>query len=180
MLKCLTLPKGAKEELNYPQEIADKILNGLPLWDETPKNEEENDEEGEQEPNKEKKELTMEQKYLMTMFGEGKYHIIPSFFRMLIYLKKQKREFSVCFRTFGIDLEKIVWEFNQFCEGKHPCFSGRNGTPMIRFDGVKGTKDLRIKNDNQKGVFYRFTSEYEDAKFLQGTFQRETNDYDKL
>ena len=33
MLKALTLPKGAKEELNYPQDVVDRILNGMPLWD---------------------------------------------------------------------------------------------------------------------------------------------------
>ena len=90
--------------------------------------------------------MTEEQKMLMTMFGEGKFHLIPSFFRTLIYLKKQKREFSVVFRTFGGDLKSVIWEFNQFCSGQHPCYSGRNGTPLIRFDGSKGTKDLHIRD----------------------------------
>ena len=36
MLKCLTLPKGASEELNFPLEIKEKILNGEPLWDASP------------------------------------------------------------------------------------------------------------------------------------------------
>lgn len=81
------------------------------------------------------------------MFGEGKYHLIPSFFRTLIYLKKQKREFSVCFRTFEVDdLPKIKWEFNQFCAGLHPCYSGRNGTPHVKFDGSKGTKNLKLRD----------------------------------
>ena len=88
MMKVLTLPKGAKEELNYPQEVADKILNGLPLWESPAKKQEDEDSDAEQESNKDKKELTQEQKYLMEMFGEGKYHIIPSFFRLLIFLKK--------------------------------------------------------------------------------------------
>jgi len=35
------------------------------------------------------------------IFNEGRYHIIPSFFRTLMYLKKQKKEFAVVFRTFG-------------------------------------------------------------------------------
>jgi len=35
------------------------------------------------------------------IFNEGRYHIIPSYFRTLMYLKKQKREFAVVFRTFG-------------------------------------------------------------------------------
>lgn len=34
------------------------------------------------------KQLSQEEKNLLTMFGEGKYHLIPSFFRTLIYLKK--------------------------------------------------------------------------------------------
>ena len=33
MMKALTLPKGAKEELNYPQNVVDKVLQGQTLWD---------------------------------------------------------------------------------------------------------------------------------------------------
>jgi hypothetical protein len=93
------------------------------------------------------------------MFGEGKYHLIPSFFRTLIFLKKNKREFCINFRTFGDDLEKVVWEFNRFCNGQHPCYSGRNGTPLIKFDGSKGAKDLRIRDPMQKGLFFRYSNE---------------------
>jgi hypothetical protein len=130
MLKSLTLPKGAKEELNYPSGVADKILNGEPLWEEDQDKGDHEQDGDEMTSNKTAtKQLTPEQKNLMEMFGEGKYHIIPSFFRTLVFLKKQKREFAVVFRTYGKDLEKVVWEFNRFCEGNHPCFSGRNGTP---------------------------------------------------
>lgn len=80
----------------------------------------------------------------MAIFGEGKYHLIPSFFRMLIYLKKAKREFAIVFRTFGEDLNNVVFEFNKFCNGEHPCYNGRGGTPLVKFDGSKGTRDLRI------------------------------------
>jgi hypothetical protein len=152
MLKALTLPKGAKEELNYGPEIAEKILKGEPLWDDNNSKAMKDDEMSGGEEDQEKtggfEGPTEEQKMLMQMFGEGKYHIIPSFFRTLIFLKKQKREFSVCFRTFGEDLSAVVYEFNQFCSGQHPCFSGRNGTPLIKFDGSKGTKDLRIRDDS--------------------------------
>ena len=114
------------------------------------------------------------------MFGEGKYHLIPSFFRTLIYLKKNKREFAIAFRTFGNDLEKVTWEFNRFCNGQHPCYSGRNGTPLIKFDGSKGTKDLRIRDPMQKAIFFRYSNEIQDTKFLQGTNIIETNDFDKI
>jgi hypothetical protein len=43
MYKALTLPKGAKEELNYPPELAEKIQRGEPLWDS--KNDEAEDDE---------------------------------------------------------------------------------------------------------------------------------------
>ena len=45
-------------------------------------------------------------------FAEGNYYIVPGFFRMLMTLQKQKRNFIVVFRTFGEDLPKIVKEFN--------------------------------------------------------------------
>jgi len=35
MFKALNLPKGAKEELNYPPDVVEKVLNGLPLWDDS-------------------------------------------------------------------------------------------------------------------------------------------------
>ena len=34
MFKALNLPKGAKEELNYPPEVVEKIQKGEPLWNE--------------------------------------------------------------------------------------------------------------------------------------------------
>jgi hypothetical protein len=180
MLKALTLPKGAKEELNYPPEVADKILKGEPLFEEGNKENEVEDEEAEDNEREKKEGLTEEQKLLMIMFGEGRYHLIPSFFRTLIFLKKQKREFSVVFRTFGKDLKEIVWEFNQFCSGQHPCYSGRNGTPLIKFDGSKGTKDLRIRDSSQKGMFYRFSDDLADSKLVCGTFNRMTENFDEL
>jgi hypothetical protein len=37
MLKALNLPKGAKEELNYPPELVEKIQKGEPIFDEETK-----------------------------------------------------------------------------------------------------------------------------------------------
>ena len=84
------------------------------------------------------------------------------------------------FRTFGKDLPLVVWEFNQFCSGNHPCYSGRNGTHLIKFDGSKGTKDFRIQDPEQMGVYYRFTDELSDAKFITGLMTRFTDDADAL
>ena len=63
--------------------------------------------------------------------------MIPSFWRLLMYMKKQKREFAVVFHTFGDELDNVVYEFNKFCSGEHPCFNGRNGCTLVKFDGSK-------------------------------------------
>jgi len=78
----------------------------------------------------------------MELFGEGKYNLIPSFFRTMIYLKKAKQEFAIVFRSFGEDIGNTVYEFDSFCRGEHPCYRG--GTPLVKFDGSKGTKDFRF------------------------------------
>lgn len=83
----------------------------------------------------------------MDLFGEGKYNLIPSFFRTLIYLKKAKKEFAIVFRSFGDDLNNLIYEFNMFCNGEHPCYNGRGGTPLVKNEGSKGNKDLRINRN---------------------------------
>lgn len=47
--------------------------------------------------------------------------LLPSFLKLLVYLRKNKRDFSIVFRTFGSDGEKIKIEFNNLCDGLHPC-----------------------------------------------------------
>ena len=89
------------------------------------------------------------------LFVGGKYHLIPSFFRLLMYMKKQKREFAVTFETFGSELDNVVYEYNKFCSGDHPCFNGRNGMPLVKFDGSKNQKDFRIRDPSQNIAYYR-------------------------
>ena len=84
------------------------------------------------------------------------------------------------FRTFGDDLDKIIWEFNQFCGGQHPCFSGRNGTPLVKFDGSKGTKDLRLQQMSQKALYYRLSDDLDDAKLITGVHTRISENYDVM
>lgn len=108
----------------------------------------------------------------MDLFGEGKYHLIPSFFRTLIYLKKAKREFAIVFRTFGQDLQNVIFEFNKFCNGEHPCYSGRGGTPQVKFDGGKNAKDLRIKGKNQQALYYRLGDALNQSHLVTGSLRR--------
>jgi len=74
-------------------------------------------------------------------------------------LKKNKREFAIVFRFFGHtvqDIDEVVFEFNQFCEGLHPRYKGAHGYQAVHFDGNK-SKDYRIfreKGENM-GVHIR-------------------------
>ena len=92
---------------------------------------------------------------LRELYGDGNYYLINSFFRTLMYLKKQKKEFAISFRTFGQELDEVIHEFNLFCNGEHPCYNGRNSTPIVKFDGSKNSKDYRIKEPSQKATVYR-------------------------
>merc|ERR1712070_920066 len=64
--------------------------------------------------------------------------IIPSFFELLLSLKRAKRSFTLCFRTFGADLDDVSEELNSFCEGRHPYY------PDVRMDGTDGEPDYRF------------------------------------
>ena len=110
------------------------------------------------------------------LWGEGRYFLIPSFFRLLIFLKKSKREFSIVFRTFGLDLKSVVYEFNKFASGEHPCYSGKGGTPLVKFDGSKGVKDLRIQDRHQKALFFRPSTDLKLQKMVTGTLNRTHED----
>ena len=106
------------------------------------------------------------------VFSNGFYHIVPSFFKTLIYLKKMKRDFAVVFRTFGSDLDNLIWEYNKFCTGEHPCFNGKNETPLIKFDGSKGIRDMRIVEKVQKGLYYRSGEDISESQLILGTLNR--------
>lgn len=106
---------------------------------------------------------------LRELYGEGRYHLIPSFWRTLMYLKKQKQEFAVVFRTFGKDLKHVVHEFDKFSRGEHPCFNGRNGMPLSKMDGAKNSKDFRFKSpDEQVAHLYRLGSGINEIIMVQG------------
>lgn len=89
-----------------------------------------------------------------------------------MYLKKQNKEFAMTFRSFGHDLPNIIYEFNLFCIGEHPCFNGRNNMPLVKMNGAKNTKDFRFKVDEQKGQTYRFSEDIHDTILVLGPSYR--------
>ncbi len=118
----------------------------------------------------------------MDIFREGKMQIFNSFFRMMINLKKHKREFSIVFRSFTNELPPVITEFNKylnqnkyliyrFCEGTHPLYNGRNNYPLARFDGSKGSKNYIIEERNT-GVLFRYSNNIDDTALVSGTLNR--------
>lgn len=152
MFKTLTLPKGAREELGVAEDGSMPVDEDL-----NEESKEINEEDEDVDPAKvaEQAKIKAERKMNAALFEGGKYHLIPSFFRLLMYMKKQKREFSIVFNTFGTEMDNVVYEFNKFCSGEHPCFNGRNGTPLVKFDGSKNQKDFRIRDPSQRATIYR-------------------------
>lgn len=61
-------------------------------------------------------------------------------------MKKHKKEFAIVFHSCHKNLETVVFEFNKFCFGEHPCYSGKNNLPLSRFDGTKGSKNFSISD----------------------------------
>lgn len=133
MIKSLTLPKAAQEELRISADGGSEAPS---------QDHKEESKHGEDRSNEDQD--SADYKRLHSIFHGAKYNLIPSFFRTLIYLKKAKREFAIVFRTFGQDTGDVIFEFNKFCAGTHPCYNGRGGTPLVKFDGSKGNRDLKI------------------------------------
>mmetsp|Transcript_50929 Transcript_50929/g.94173 ORF Transcript_50929/g.94173 Transcript_50929/m.94173 type:complete len:656 (-) Transcript_50929:62-2029(-) len=71
----------------------------------------------------------------------GRWALLPSFLHLIRTLKKSGRSFSVCFRTFGTDLKRIVREWNALCENQHPFFINDEA---IYLDGSDGGHDYRL------------------------------------
>lgn len=172
------LPKNVREELglndNPEPKKEKKKVEKQETEGEGEGDDDQEQEEEEDEPEEEVEE-TDEQK-LINLFEDQKYHLLPSFFKTLIYLKKAKREFAVVIRGEKEFIEPAIFEFNKFCVGEHPCYCGRSGTPTIKFDGSKNTKNCIIA-DECKANFYHFEN---CDKMLFGTLDNESiEDIDK-
>ena len=88
LYQALTLPQPCKESLGLPEDLVEKVRQGLALWEEKAANEDDEEEEDDGEDGNKKHELSEEEKMLRKCYGEGMYAIIPSFFRTLVFLKK--------------------------------------------------------------------------------------------
>lgn len=109
---------------------------------------------------------------LREAYENRRLNAIPAFFKTMLYLKKRKRDFSIIFRTHGRELNTLIEEFNNFCEGNHPAFNGESGTHQVKFNGTKlNARDMRIKS-KQTGMYFRFGPELSDVNLLLNTLDR--------
>lgn len=62
-------------------------------------------------------------------------------------LKKAKREFAIIIHNKAPkdNHQRVIEELNSFFLGEHPLYSGRHGTPQVKMDGSKGTKNCLIE-----------------------------------
>jgi hypothetical protein len=179
MMKALSIPKTVREDLGITEEAAgdqsilsNRIVGDLISEEDSKKKSEDEEEDRSKRPSEEQRQVT-EAKLVRALIADGKYHLVPSFFRTLIYLKKIKKEFAVVFRNYSaLDLQNAVAEFNQFCKGEHPCYNGKNGTSLVKFDGSKGTKELRLKDKNQRVNWFKDGEQFRANRLVLGAKNR--------
>ncbi len=83
--------------------------------------------------------------------GKGRCFLLPCFFELVLALERAGRDFSIVFRTFGVDLPEVAREWNSFCTGGHPCYPG------VRLDGSSPRRiDRTLSLPENSGVWYRY------------------------
>ena len=100
---------------------------------------------------------------LLTMPGHHdsstRYHyILPSFYKLLNYLQQEHRDFTIIFRTYGMDAKNVLRSIAHALKGNHPSIDTSwdisiNFTPgkMKRFNDV-GTIQMELP-ERVNGVF---------------------------
>merc|ERR1719428_1875315 len=84
----------------------------------------------------------------------GRYRILPSFFKLLDSLNREKRKnVTIVLRSSSsLLLEDVAEEINKFCNTQHPLYSGQNRTKKAVMNGDKGSIDFQLK-EAHRGQF---------------------------
>ena len=110
---------------------------------------------------------------------KNNYHFVfLSLFFTMIKLFEDGRDFSIIFRSYGLDTILVSEEFNEFCKGNHPLFDDKIFKKYY-FDGTHNSKNYLINDDN-KGVFYRFSSDLNDIYLNFGCLERNVEKMEKF
>ena len=130
------------EKLKIPDDVIDKINNGETL------------------------------DFFADLYRNGYFFVFLSLFITMIKLQQENRDFAIVFRSFGYDTNDVLKEFNAFCTGQHPMFTGEEGKfPRVYFDGTHGSKNYVVKQDNS-GFIYRFSQDFEHLTLIRGVNER--------
>uniref|UniRef100_A0A0G4GLF2 Uncharacterized protein n=1 Tax=Chromera velia CCMP2878 TaxID=1169474 RepID=A0A0G4GLF2_9ALVE len=97
------------------------------------------------------------------MFKPGFWRINNAFFTLINVLTKEKRKFAIVLhatRKAGASrsdrkLLEVLAELNLFCSGEHLGYNGQNRTKAVKFNGEKGTSDLRVTLPSRHCQFER-------------------------
>jgi hypothetical protein len=81
----------------------------------------------------------------------GRYRIIPSFFKLLQELNREKRmNATIVLRSPSAKLlEDVAVEINNFCNTKHPLYSGSNRTKKAILNGEKGSINFQLMEESK-------------------------------
>lgn len=118
LVKNMTVPNGVKKGFNIDKVRVNE--NDLP-----------------RDPN---------QDWAANLVRFGRFKIIPSFFKLLDSLNREKRSnATIVLRSRNARLlEEVQEEIVNFCNTKHPCYSGTNRTKKAIMNGEKGSIDFRL------------------------------------
>jgi hypothetical protein len=83
----------------------------------------------------------------------GKYQLLPGFFKLILGLRKAKREFAIVIKGGKEGHQDVIEELNLFFGGEHPLYNGKNGTTVVKWDGSKGSKNFLLADTNQAAYF---------------------------
>lgn len=91
------------------------------------------------------------------------HHILPAFFHTLNELKRQKKSFSLVFRTFGSDLPGIADALNLFARGEHPNFPNFRDKSLILTEQqmYRGRWRREAKEDEYEYYLQRWSKDEE-------------------
>merc|ERR1719316_796384 len=81
----------------------------------------------------------------------GRYRILPSFFKLLQELNREKRmNATIVLRSSSAKLlEEVAVEINNFCNTKHPLYSGSNRTKKAILNGEKGSINFQLVEESK-------------------------------
>ena len=102
---------------------------------------------------------------LKTNFEEDLQYIFPGFFKLIVFLRKIKKEFAIILRSKQMRSDEFIREVNYFFNGDHPFYNGKNGTQMMKMDNGKGGKNYIIKSENM-AVGHFMADEFGQAKLV--------------